>query len=84
MKRFAIALVMLAIEPAASQSITTTLSIGPSTCVSATIHADDTVSIDWSCVKIAAAEYHARRARDPGSAFAFVLEALRNGTARVK
>lgn len=56
----------------------------PSSCAFASITADDSVIIDWSCVQIQAAEYKARRSMGLTSSFAFVLESLRNGTAIVK
>lgn len=94
MKRFALAILMLAIEPAIAAApsrenmwITSpalSLSVSPNRCSFASIMADDSVIIDWSCVQIQAAEYKARRDMGVTSSFAFVLESLRNGTAIVK
>lgn len=53
-------------------------------CSYASIMADDSVIIDWSCVQTQAAEYKARRDKSLTASFAFVLESLRNGTAIVK
>lgn len=55
-----------------------------SSCSFASIMADDSVIIDWSCVQIQAAEYKSRRDMGVTSSFAFVLESLRSGKAIVK
>lgn len=88
MKRFALALAVLTIEPALSAptptSVERTMSIQNYSCAYATIMGDDSVVIDWQCVQLQALAYKHGRGKDPHAAFAFVLEALRSGNAIAK